>query len=146
MILIKFGVLENGRANSAIFNEYHECGGKLGAHFDTSTAVRKAHHCDQHLLREEFVLWRRGWGMTPQGLHYAVKMPRGTVTIMEGFAANGINHGIRSVGGRVAALVLRRMHLALSDPEWDNYNTMRCIIEAPVRPRSWTRSTIRARS
>ena len=37
---------------------------------------------------------------------------------MEGFAANQINHGVKSVRGKVASLLLRRMHPSLLGEEW----------------------------
>ena len=65
-----------------------------------------------------------GLGMKPQQHHYTVDMPRGAVTIMEGFAANQINHGVKPVSHKVASLLLRRMHPSLLGEEWCAQNTV----------------------
>ena len=62
--------------------------------------------------------------MQPQEHHYKVDMPRGAVTIMEGYAANRLNHGVQPVREKVASLLLRRMHPTLLDEEWLARNTM----------------------
>ena len=58
--------------------------------------------------------------------HYTVDMPRGAVTIMEGYAANHINHGVRPVREKVASLLIRRMHPELLDENWKDSNTVLC--------------------
>ena len=65
--------------------------------------------------------------------HYTVDMPRGAVTIMEGFAANQKNHGVKSVRGKVASLLLRRMHPELLAKKWVANNTAQ-VTQAPSPP------------
>ena len=66
----------------------------------------------------------KGFGMQPQELHYEVYMPRGAITIMEGFAANKVNHGVKPVTEKVASLLLRRMHPSLLGEDWCAQNTV----------------------
>jgi hypothetical protein len=68
----------------------------------------------------------KGLGMKPQEHHYTVRMPRGAVTIMEGYAANRINHGVPPVAEKAASLLIRRMHPSLLGAEWVDSNTIHC--------------------
>ena len=69
--------------------------------------------------------------MQPQKHHCEVDMPRGSVTIMEGYAANRINHGVRPVREKVASLLLRRMHPQLLAEGWKASNTILCRSAPP---------------
>ena len=62
--------------------------------------------------------------MQPQEHHYTVDMPRGAVTIMEGFAANRIDHGVQPVHDKIASLLIRRMRPSLLGKEWTANNTL----------------------
>ena len=62
--------------------------------------------------------------MQPQEVHYEVDMPRGAITIMEGYAANKVNHGVKPVAEKVASLLLRRMHPSLLGKDWCAQNTV----------------------
>ena len=66
----------------------------------------------------------KGFGMKPQEIHYDVDMPRGAITIMEGYAANKLNHGVKPVTEKVASLLLRRMHPSLLGKDWCAQNTV----------------------
>ena len=66
----------------------------------------------------------KGYGMQPQGLQYEVDIPRGAITIMEGYAANKVNHGVKPVTEKVASLLLRRMHPSLLGEDWCAQNTV----------------------
>ena len=58
-------------------------------------------------------------------------MPRGSVTIMEGYAADRFNHGVRPVCGKVASLLIRRMHPQLLAGDWKASNTILCRSAPP---------------
>ena len=117
-ILVDCGILENGWANSAILNVYNKRGGKLGQHFDSPHLFTRPIVAISLFSGKSLSFGVAGLGMQPQKHHHTVDMPRGAITIMEGFAANQINHGVKSVRGKVASLLLRRMHPSLLGEEW----------------------------
>ena len=51
-------------------------------------------------------------------------MPRCVITIMYGYAANNVNHGVKPVTEKVASLLLRRMHPSLLGEDWCAQNTV----------------------
>ena len=51
-------------------------------------------------------------------------MPRCVITIMYGYAANKLNHGVKPVAEKVASLLLRRMHPSLLGKDWCAQNTV----------------------
>ena len=57
--------------------------------------------------------------------NYTVEMRRAVVTIMEGYAANKINHGVRPVERKASTLLFRRMLPELLSEELKERNTMR---------------------
>ena len=123
-ILVEVGILENGWATSAILNVYHKRGGKLLAHFDSPHLFERPIIALSLFSAKSLSFGVKGLGMRPQEHHYKVDMPRGAVTIMEGYAANRLNHGVQPVREKVASLLLRRMHPTLLDEEWLARNTM----------------------
>ena len=123
-ILVEVGILENGWATSAILNVYHKRGGKLLAHFDSPHLFERPIIALSLFSAKSLSFGVKGLGMQQQEHHYKVDMPRGAVTIMEGYAANRLNHGVQPVREKVASLLLRRMHPTLLDEEWLARNTM----------------------
>ena len=87
-ILVTCGILENGWANSAILNVYNKRGGKLGQHFDSPHLFAWPIVAISFFSEKSLSFGLAGQGMQPKEHHYTVDMPRGAVTIMEGFAAN----------------------------------------------------------
>ena len=125
-ILVALGVLENGWANSAILNVYNKRGGKLLGHFDSPRLFQRPIIAIGLFSAKRLSFGVAGFGMQPQEHHYGVDMPRGSVTIMEGYAANRINHAVRPVREKVASLLIRRMHPGLLDEEWKARNEILC--------------------
>ena len=128
--LIELDVIEDAWANSAILNTYHKAGGKLMQHADSC-----------HLFVRPIVglsLFNAkslSFGIESRGMAtnlFTLQMPRGAITIMEGYAANKINHGVRPVKRKTATLLLRRVFPGLLSNEWRKKNTMRWNIESPA--------------
>ena len=132
-ILVELGVLEDGWANSAILNVYNKHGGKLLAHFDSPHLFERPIIGISLFSAKSLSFGLKGLGMQPQEHHYTVHMPRGVVTIMEGCAANQINHGVLPVAEKAATLLLCRMHPSLLSEEWVASNTM-LLRSAPTAP------------
>ena len=122
--LVELGVLENGWANSAILNVYNKRGGKLLAHYDSPHLFVRPIIALSLFSGKHLSFDTKGLGMQPQEHHYKVDMPRGVVTIMYGYAANQVNHGVSPVAEKVASLLFRRMHPSLLGDEWSARNTM----------------------
>ena len=122
--LVDVGVLKNAWATSAILNVYHKRGGKLGQHFDSPHLFARPIIAIGLFAAKPLTFGVEGRGMKKQEHHYTVNMPRGAVTIMEGFAANQINHAVLPVPHKAASLLLRRMHPSLLGEEWCAQNTV----------------------
>ena len=137
--LFEFGIIENEWANSSILNTYlvpigngkrkkdgkPKKGGLLGGHYDSP-----------HLFARPIVglslfgTKTLSFGLAKQCMaarehNYTVEMRRGVVTIMEGYAANKINHGVPRVERKASTLLFRRMLPELLSEEWKEKNTMR---------------------
>ena len=125
-ILVKLGILENGWANSAILNVYNKRGGKLLVHFDSPHLFERPIIAIGLFSSKRLSFGVAGLGMQPQEHHCEVEEPRGSVTIMEGYAANLINHCVKPVREKVVSLLLRCMHPELLADGWKASNTMLC--------------------
>ena len=123
-ILVTTGVLKSGWANSAVVNLYSKRGGKLLAHFDSPHLFERPIIAISLFSTKGLHFGVKGFGMTPQDYHYEIGMPRGAVTVMSGFAADKINHGVPPVKGKAATLLLRRMHPSLLGPKWVENNAI----------------------
>ena len=123
-ILVQRGILENEWANSAILNVYNQKGGKLLHHFDSPHLFKRPIIALSLFSGKILSFGLKGYGMQPQEVHYEVNMPRGAITIMEGYAANKVNHGVKPVAEKVASLLLRRMHPSLLGKDWCAQNTV----------------------
>ena len=110
--------------NSAILNVYNKKGGKLLHHFDSPHLFERPIIALSLFSGKSLSFGVKGLGMQPQEHHYEVDMPRGAITIMEGYAANKVNHGVKPVAEKVASLLLRRMHPSLLDKDWCEQNTV----------------------
>ena len=121
---MELGILENGWATSAILNVYNKSGGKLLAHFDSPHLFERPITALSLFSGKILSFGAKGFGMRPQEIHYDVDMPRGAITIMERFAANKVNHGVKPVTEKVASLLLRRMHPSLLGEDWCAQNTV----------------------
>ena len=107
-------------------NVYNKRGGKLLGHFDSPHLFQRPIIAIELFSAKRLSFGLKGQGMQPQEHHYGVDMPRGSVTIMEGYAANRINHAVRPVREKVASLLIRRMHPGLLDEEWKARNEILC--------------------
>ena len=122
--LVELGILENGWATSAILNVYNKKGGKLLAHFDSPHLFERLIVALSLFSGKILSFGVKGFGMKPQEIHYDVDMPRGAITIMYGYAANKVNHGVKPVTEKAASLLLRRMHPSLLGEDWCAQNTV----------------------
>ena len=104
---------------------YHKAGGKLLGHFDSPHLFERPIVALELFSEKKLDFGVKGPGMQPQKHHHRVPMPRGSLTIMEGYAANVLNHGVRPVKEKAASLLLRRMHPSLLSREWLDKNTVR---------------------
>ena len=92
---------------------YHESGGRLHGHFDSPHLFARPIVALELFSEKTFNFGAKNTGMQPQEQHFTVRMPHGSVTIMEGYAANKINHGVRPVKRKATSLLLRRVHPSL---------------------------------
>ena len=127
--LIELGIIDDAWANSAILNTYHKRGGKLGAHTDSCHLFERPIVGLSLFGAKSLSFGLVGQGMKAAEHHYTVEQQRGMVTIVYGYAANKINHGVRWVRHKACTLLLRRVFPILLSPEWKEKNTMRCKIE-----------------
>jgi len=129
--LVQCGTIKDKWANSAILNVYHKRGGKLCQHFDSPHLFcRPIPMVSFFSSAKELFFGVTGRGMQPKESHYKVGTPRGIVTLMYGYAANGINHAVPPVKEKAATLLFRRIHPELLGDDWVAQNTFEFNLES----------------
>ena len=153
--LFEFGIIPNEWANSSILNTYlvpiGKKDGKLKKVGKKQTKVGKlkkdakkpkkggllcGHYDSPHLFARPIVglslfgtktisFGVKGHYMAAREHNYTAEMRRGVLTIMDGYAANKINHGVPRVERKASTLLFRRMLPELLSEEWKEKNTMR---------------------
>ena len=139
--LFECGIIANAWANSSIHNTYHvpigkkdgrpkkdgepKKGGKLGQHYNSPHLFARPIVGLSLFGTKTLSFGLADWGMAACEHNYTVEMRRGVVTIMEGYAANKINHGVPRVERKASTLLFRRMLPELLSEEWKAKNTMR---------------------
>ena len=151
--LFECGIIGNAWANSSILNTYLVPKGKKDDRPKKDGKTKKegklkkdgkpkkggllcGHYDSPHLFARPIVglslfgtktlsFGVAGWWMAAREHNYTVEMRRGVVTIMDGYAANKINHGVPPVERKASTLLFRRMLPELLSEEWKEKNTMR---------------------
>lgn len=122
------GVVEKGWINSAVVNDYQP-GGMIVSHIDPKQLFARpifiaTFFADGRLVfGVNFVFAGRKYSPEQSSPpKFTAHMPRGALTVMEGFSADGITHGIRpeDFDSRRVSIVLRHVYddaPRLSDPQ-----------------------------
>ena len=131
--LIELGIIKDAWANSAILNTYHKSGGKLMQHFDSCHLFVRPIVGLSLFGTKSLSFGLKTTAMKAAAHHYTVEQQRGVITIVYGYAADKINHGVQCVGRKASTLLLRRVFPELLSDEWKEKNTMRCKIAGPAR-------------